>query len=53
MGDWVKRTGGQMLMTRISVIHTDGKMWSVTVDVDETDTIMSKSQITPSWTAED
>ena len=40
-------------MSKISVVHADGKMWTVTVDVNELDTIMSKTQTTPSWTNED
>ena len=53
MGDWIARSGGSQLMSKISVVHADGKMWTVTVDVNELDTIMSKTQTTPSWTAED
>lgn len=53
LGDWVKHTGGKQLMSKIAVMHTEGKMWSVTVDVHEIDIIMSKTQTTPSWYVED
>lgn len=54
MGDWLYKSGGDVLMASVAVIKAgDGPMYDVEIDVRERDEKWGKTDAAVSWTTED